>query len=264
MSRKPDQPSALGHVTTQRDGERWTLVFVRELPHAPEKVWCALTDPRELREWAPFDADRDLAQPGPATLTMAGGDGSEKSKVTVRRADAPRLLEYTWDQDVLRWELDRNSTAGNRSTPDTRRGSKARSRRRSRRSGRASALAGDDDGDVARLLRTVAQPAPIIAAQRDPLEAKAARGGNGYGRGVGGAAAETSRVVAAPAVRRSVGGQAAGHLAPGHDEREWLAGQDSARDLGVDGRLARAVPKLTDDGERVAEVVAAGPSSRWR
>jgi len=110
MSLKSYRPSAAGKVTTQRDGERWTLVFVRDLPHPPEKVWRALTDPRELREWAPFDADRDLATPGPATLTMAGGDGSEKSTVTVRRADPPRLLEYTWDQDVLRWELERTGS----------------------------------------------------------------------------------------------------------------------------------------------------------
>lgn len=98
-------PGPAQDATAERDGDRWTLVFVRELPYAPERVWTALTDPVELRAWAPFDADRDLAAPGPATLTMAGGDGTERSPAVVRRAEAPRLLEYTWEQDLLSWEL---------------------------------------------------------------------------------------------------------------------------------------------------------------
>ena len=33
------------------------------------KVWHALTDPAELREWAPFDADRNLGAVGPVKLS---------------------------------------------------------------------------------------------------------------------------------------------------------------------------------------------------
>jgi uncharacterized protein YndB with AHSA1/START domain len=106
MTRKDYRPTPAGRVEAERDGDRWTLVFVRELAHPPQRVWSALTDPEELRAWAPFDADRDLGATGAATLTMAGGDGSEKSQVTVRRAEPTRLLEYTWDQDLLRWELE--------------------------------------------------------------------------------------------------------------------------------------------------------------
>ena len=36
---------------------------------------------------------------------MAGGDGSDRTPAEVLRADRPRLLEYTWDADRLRWEL---------------------------------------------------------------------------------------------------------------------------------------------------------------
>ena len=32
------------------DGEKWTLILVRDLRHSPEKVWQALTDPAHLRE----------------------------------------------------------------------------------------------------------------------------------------------------------------------------------------------------------------------
>jgi uncharacterized protein YndB with AHSA1/START domain len=110
MNRKDYRPTPTGAVEARRDGDRWTLVLVRELAHPPRRVWNALTDPGELRAWAPFDADRDLGTTGPATLTMAGGDGSERSHVTVRRAEPPRTLEYTWDQDVLRWELEPTAT----------------------------------------------------------------------------------------------------------------------------------------------------------
>ena len=48
----------------RKDGEKWTLVLVRELPHPPAKVWTALTDPAQLREWAPFDSDRSLGAVG--------------------------------------------------------------------------------------------------------------------------------------------------------------------------------------------------------
>src|SRR6185503_14818751 len=48
-------PARGAHV--EKDDEKWTLVLVRELRHSPEKVWQALTDPAQLREWAPFDAD---------------------------------------------------------------------------------------------------------------------------------------------------------------------------------------------------------------
>ena len=98
--------SALAETRVERDGPAWVLVFVRELQHPPEAVWQALTDPAELAEWAPFDTDRNLASTGDVTLTMAGADGAEATAAVVRRAEAPRLLEYTWEKDVLRWELE--------------------------------------------------------------------------------------------------------------------------------------------------------------
>ncbi|MBC7790915.1 MAG: SRPBCC family protein [Anaerolineae bacterium] len=100
------EPSALAPVTVRQDNERWTLVFTRELQHSPERVWTALTDPAELREWAPFDSDRNLGMTGKAAFTMAGEGADEKLEETVRRAKPPRLLEHTWGGDLLRWELD--------------------------------------------------------------------------------------------------------------------------------------------------------------
>jgi hypothetical protein len=80
-------------------------VFVRILDHAPAVVWAALTYPAQLDERAPFRADRDLDQTGPATLTMIDGADAVPLGATVIRADEPTLFEYTWGDDVLRWEL---------------------------------------------------------------------------------------------------------------------------------------------------------------
>jgi len=88
------------------DGEKWALVVVRELRHPPEMVWQALTDPAQLSEWAPFDADRNLAAVGSVKLSTVGTPTPQVSETTVKRAEAPRLLEYSWGGGDLRWELE--------------------------------------------------------------------------------------------------------------------------------------------------------------
>ena len=55
-------PASVAQV--RKDGAKWTLVLVRELRQPPAKVWQALTDPAQLREWAPFDADGSLGTVG--------------------------------------------------------------------------------------------------------------------------------------------------------------------------------------------------------
>jgi uncharacterized protein YndB with AHSA1/START domain len=82
-------------------GEKWTLIMVRELRHAPEKVWQALTDPAHLREWAPFDVDASLGTAGTTVkLTWVGTPNTIETRVT--RAEAPRVLEF----GDTRWELE--------------------------------------------------------------------------------------------------------------------------------------------------------------
>ena len=104
------RPGGLGEARVETAGDRHTLVFVRELRHAPERVWRALTAPAELSAWAPFDVDRDLSTTGLATLIMVGGAERLVSPCAVRIARPPRLLEYTWETDVLRWELEPSPT----------------------------------------------------------------------------------------------------------------------------------------------------------
>jgi len=89
-----------------KDGDKWTLVLVRELRHPPAAVWKALTDPAQLREWAPFDADRDLGSVGAARLSTVGTPTPQVSDTRITRAEAPKLLEYNWGGHDLRWQLE--------------------------------------------------------------------------------------------------------------------------------------------------------------
>jgi uncharacterized protein YndB with AHSA1/START domain len=91
----------------ESNAEGWVLVVVRDLRHPPAAVWAALTEPDQLEAWAPFTAGRDLGATGAATLSMIDGVDGERVDlpVTVLRAEAPTLLEYTWGSDHLRWEL---------------------------------------------------------------------------------------------------------------------------------------------------------------
>lgn len=99
--REPYTPGPARGAQVQKNGEKWTLILVRELRHPPEKVWQALTDPVHLREWAPFDADGSLDTAG-GTVNLTWMGTSQVVETRVTRAEAPKLLEY----NDMRWELE--------------------------------------------------------------------------------------------------------------------------------------------------------------
>jgi len=104
---EPYTPGPAGGAHIHKDGEKWTLVLTRELRHSPENVWQALIDPAQLREWAPFDVDGSLGTLGSTVkITTVGLPSPRITKTTVKRADAPQLLEYTWGDFNMRWELE--------------------------------------------------------------------------------------------------------------------------------------------------------------
>jgi len=103
-------PGPASGAQVRKEGDKWTLILVRELRHSPEKVWQALTDPAHLRAWAPFDVDGSLGTVGTVNLTWVGRPAAPL-ETRVTRADAPHLLEY----GDLRWELE-PSAGGTRLT----------------------------------------------------------------------------------------------------------------------------------------------------
>ena len=107
IDREHYTPGPATGAQVHKDGEKWTLVLVRELRHSPKKVWQALIDPAQLREWAPFDADGSLGTAGTrVNLTTVGAPKPHVTETTVTRADAPRMLEYNWGGFDMRWELE--------------------------------------------------------------------------------------------------------------------------------------------------------------
>ena len=101
MAREQYTPGPASGAEVRKDGEKWTLILVRELRHPPEKVWQALTDPVHLRAWAPFEADGSLAGAG-ATVNLTWVGTGRSQATTVTRADAPEVLEY----GDIRWQLE--------------------------------------------------------------------------------------------------------------------------------------------------------------
>ena len=102
-------PGPASGAQVQKDGEQWTLVLVRHLRHAPDKVWQALTDPAHLHEWAPFDADGNLGAAGSKvklTTVRAPTPTPVVSEATITTAEPPRLLVYNWGGNDVRWELE--------------------------------------------------------------------------------------------------------------------------------------------------------------
>lgn len=100
-TREQYTPGSARGAQVVKEGEKWTLILIRELRHAPEKVWRALTDPEHVREWAPFDVDGSLGRVG-ATVTLTWVGTGKPQETTVTRADAPEVLEY----GDIRWELE--------------------------------------------------------------------------------------------------------------------------------------------------------------
>jgi uncharacterized protein YndB with AHSA1/START domain len=109
-------PGPASGARIDKEADKWTLVLVRDLKHPPAKVWTAITDPEHLKQWAPFDADRSLGAVGTAKLTTVGAPQPMIAETQIKRADAPKVLEYSWGKQDLRWELEPIGSTGTRLT----------------------------------------------------------------------------------------------------------------------------------------------------
>lgn len=105
------EPGPPDRAIIEKDGARWVLVLRREFAHPPDLVWEALTDPGQLREWAPFDADANLGEAGRSVrLTTVGAPVLHVTETRISRADRPNLLVYDWGGSEMRWELSATAT----------------------------------------------------------------------------------------------------------------------------------------------------------
>jgi uncharacterized protein YndB with AHSA1/START domain len=87
-----------------RSGPAWRLRFVRQLAHAPERVWRALTEPAELAVWFPSTIEGERAPGAALKFTFERGEAEPMDGVMLA-CEPPRLLEFMWGTDKVRFEL---------------------------------------------------------------------------------------------------------------------------------------------------------------
>ena len=90
--------------TLQKVGERFVLRFERHYPHPVEDVWQALVEPKRLAEWFPSRIDGERRAGAALRFVFEGNEGPVLEG-SYRVFEPPRLLEFSWDTDILRWEL---------------------------------------------------------------------------------------------------------------------------------------------------------------
>jgi len=83
-------------------GGRWAVRLERHLAHPVDAVWRAVTEPAQLAQWFPTTVELDLVVGGAVRFGLpADGPGGR-----VLELDPPRLLAFSWQDDVLRFELE--------------------------------------------------------------------------------------------------------------------------------------------------------------
>lgn len=90
MSASQHAPSAV-HL----DGDYATVVFTRVLKHSPERVWTAITDPADLKQWLYAEMARIEPRQG-GTVEMTSGPSQFHSKGAILTWDPPHVFEYEW------------------------------------------------------------------------------------------------------------------------------------------------------------------------
>jgi len=114
VSSPPSAPDT-DSVTAEVHGDRATLVLRRFLRHPPARVWEALTDPEQVRQWYLTTARSDQRAGGRVEMTTELSGVHATGRILAW--DPPRVYEYEWnvtdsairlfraERTVVRWEL---------------------------------------------------------------------------------------------------------------------------------------------------------------
>lgn len=91
------------------DGRLYTVRFERQLSHSQEKVWGVLTERELLKQWFPCEIVGEWKVGAKLEFPLEGqvaeGAKEEDFHGGVLAVEPPRLLEYRWGRDILRYEL---------------------------------------------------------------------------------------------------------------------------------------------------------------
>jgi uncharacterized protein YndB with AHSA1/START domain len=84
---------------------RPALRFERSFEHPVERVWRAVSDPEEMHRWFPATVMLDL-RPGGAMSFEFDDPDAPTTTGEITELDPPRLLAFSWGDDLLRFELE--------------------------------------------------------------------------------------------------------------------------------------------------------------
>lgn len=87
-----------------KTGDRLVLRFERVYPHRCEDVWRALVDPESVADWFPAKVEGERRAGAPLRFVFSADEGPTLTGA-YSVFEPPRLLELSWADDVLRWEL---------------------------------------------------------------------------------------------------------------------------------------------------------------
>ena len=92
-------------ATMETGDGRSTLRFDRALPYDRERVWRAVTDPAELRQWFPSDVIYEPQVGAPMSFDFGGDHGLDVFPGEVLEWDPPNVFAFVWIKDELRFTL---------------------------------------------------------------------------------------------------------------------------------------------------------------
>lgn len=80
----------------------YSAIFERNLRHSIEDVWSYLTDNEKLPKWFPELSVSDLREGGYIKFDMGNGNFEKMEILDIKMQS---VLEYTWGEDIVRFEL---------------------------------------------------------------------------------------------------------------------------------------------------------------
>jgi len=83
---------------------RWRLRFTRTLPHPPEKVWRAVTEPEHLARWFPTTIEGERSSGAPLRFSFPRAQ-AEPFTGEMLAYDEGSAMELSWGGDIVRLEL---------------------------------------------------------------------------------------------------------------------------------------------------------------
>ncbi|HWG24068.1 SRPBCC family protein [Actinospica sp.] len=101
-SNRPQAGDDLGSYVVQEG--RPAVRFARTYPHSIERVWSAVTEPEQLKQWFPFHTVIEPRVGG--VVAFSGNPHPPDFTGRVLEYEPPRRLAFSWGGSELRFELE--------------------------------------------------------------------------------------------------------------------------------------------------------------